>query len=146
MGLLEGHTTARAMWLAIQEEFDVIRTSEIGRIAAKVISKSFQEFATIEEYCQAYQAAYDEIASRLANKNVLKPQVKVYEVLLQGAMLDKLPGSYALFILTMDEDWLDYTYADIRNTIHRVTRYLKRWHIKNFTYRFKCQQWQSRQF
>lgn len=38
-------------------------------------------------------------------------------------MLDKLPESYAPFILAMDEDWLDYTYADLYNTIHRVIRY-----------------------
>lgn len=125
LSLLEGHTTARAMWGAIKAEFDVTRASEIGRIAARVISKSFLEFSSIEEYCRAYQEAYEEIASRLANKNGYQQQDKAYEVLLQGAMLDKLPESYAPFISAMDEHWLDYTYADLRYTIHRVTRYLK---------------------
>lgn len=125
LNLLEGHTTALAMWNAIREEFDITRASEIGSIAARVISKSFMEFATIEEYCRAYQEAYDDIASRLANKNGNKHQTKHYEVLLQGAMLDKLPEAYAPLTSAMDEDWLDYTYADLRNTIHRITRYLK---------------------
>lgn len=125
LSLLEGHTTARAMWGAIKAEFEVTRASEIGRIAARVISKSFLEFPSIEEYCRAYQEAYDEIASRLANKNGYPQQDKSYEVLLQGAMLDKLPDSYAPFISGMDEDWIDYTYADLRKTIHRVTSYLK---------------------
>lgn len=125
LNLLEGHTTAQAMWSAIRQEFDITRASEIGSIAARIISKSFMEFATIEEYCRAYQEAYDDIASRLANKNGHKDQIKHYEVLLQGAMLDKLPEAYAPFISAMDEDWLDYTYADLRNTIHRITRYLK---------------------
>lgn len=125
LSLLEGHTTAQAMWKAIQAEFHVTRASEIGSIAARVISKSFLEFPSIEEYCRAYQKAYDEIASRLANKNGYQHQDKAYEVLLQGAMLDKLPESYAPFISAMDKDWLDYTYADLRNTIQRVTRYFK---------------------
>lgn len=125
LSLLEGHTTAQAMWKAIQAEFHITRASEIGSIAARVLSKSFLEFPSIEEYCRAYQKAYDEIASRLANKNGYQHQDKAYEVLLQGAMLDKLPESYAPFISAMDKDWLDYTYADLRNTIQRVTRYFK---------------------
>lgn len=82
LNLLEGHTTAVAMWNAIQEEFDITRASEIGSIAARVISKSFTEFATIEEYCRAYQDAYDDIACRLATKNGHEDQTKHYEVLL----------------------------------------------------------------
>lgn len=116
---------AQAMWTAIQAEFDVTRVSEIGSIAARVISKSFLEFPSIEAFCRAYQEAYDKIASRLANKNGYQHQDKAYEVLLQGAMLEKLPESYALFISAMDEDWLDYIYADLHNTIQRVIRYLK---------------------
>lgn len=125
LSLLEGHTTARAMWGALKAEFEITRASEIGRIAARVISKPFLEFPSIEEYCRAYQEAYEEIASRLASKNGSQQQNKAYEVLLQGAMLDKLPASYAPLISAIDADWLDYTYADIRNTTHRVTRYLK---------------------
>lgn len=122
--LLEGHTTARAMWGALKAEFEVTRASEIGRIAARVISKSFLGFPSIEEYCWAYQEAYSEIASRLASKNGHQQQDKAYEVLLQGAMLHRLPESYAPLISAMDRDWVDYTHADLRNTIHRVTSYL----------------------
>ncbi|MCJ1342911.1 hypothetical protein MMC31_001100 [Peltigera leucophlebia] len=125
LSLLEGHTTAQAMWRTIQAEFDVIRASDIGSIAARVISKSFLEFPSIEEYCRAYQEAYDEIASQLTNQNGYQHQDKAYEVLLQGAMLAKLPESYAPFISAMDENWVDYTYADLRNTIQKVTHYLK---------------------
>ncbi len=40
-------------------------------------------------------------------------------------MLDKLPESYTPFISAMDKEWLDYTSANIHNTIHHITRYLK---------------------
>lgn len=126
--LLKEHTTARAMWEAIKAEFEVTRASEIGRIAARVMSKSILEFSSIEEYCRAYQEAYEEISSLVANKNGHQqqfPQEKSYEVLLQGAMLHKLPDCYAMFISAMDEEWSDYTHADLSHTIHRVTRYLK---------------------
>lgn len=83
------------------------------------------EFATIEEYCRAYQEAYNDIASWLANKNGHKDQIKHYKLLLQGTMLDKLPEAYAPFISAMDKDWLDYTYTDLRNTIYQITRYFK---------------------
>lgn len=82
-------------------------------------------FALIEEYCCAYQETYNDIAICLTNKNRHKDQIKHYKVLLHGAILDKLPEAYAPFISAMDEDWLDYTYADLRNTIHQITRYLK---------------------
>lgn len=119
LNLLEGQTTALAMWIAIRKEFDITHASEIASIAARVISKSFMEFATIEEYCRVYQEAYDNIASRLANKNRHKDQNTHYKVLFQGAMLDKLPEAYTPFISVMDEDWLDYIYADLCNTIHQ---------------------------
>lgn len=121
LNLLEGHITAKAMWSVIKQEFDITRASEIGSIAARVISKVFMEFATIEEYCRAYQEAYNDIASRLTNKNGNKNQIKYHEVFLQGAMLDKLPEAYALFISAIDKSWLDYSYADLCNTIHRIT-------------------------
>lgn len=57
------------MWIAIKAEFNIICTSKIRGIATKVISKSFLEFPSIEEYCQAYQKAYNKIASRFASKN-----------------------------------------------------------------------------
>ncbi len=40
-------------------------------------------------------------------------------------MLDKLLESYAPFISAMDKEWLDYTSANIRDTIYHITRYLK---------------------
>lgn len=123
--LLEGHNTALSMWEAIRDEFDITRASEIGRIAARVISKSLLEFSTIDEYCHAYQEAYDDIASRLAHKTGDKHQTKHYEVLLQGAMLHKLPEAYAPFVSAMDNEWLDHTYADLHDIIRRITRYLK---------------------
>lgn len=57
LNLLEGHTTALAIWNAIRKEFDITHASEIASIAIRVISKSFMEFATIEEYCRIYQEA-----------------------------------------------------------------------------------------
>ncbi len=70
------------MWEAIRQEFDISRASEIGVIGARVINKSFTEFASIDNYCQAYLEAHDEIASRLANKNGHKQQTKHYKVFL----------------------------------------------------------------
>ena len=80
--LLEGHTTAQAIWIAIKAEFNITCASEIGAIAARVMSKLFLEFSSIEEYCQAYQEAYDKIASRFANKNGYQYQDKAFNVFL----------------------------------------------------------------
>ena len=40
-------------------------------------------------------------------------------------MLNKLLESYTPFTSAMDENWKDYTYADLSNTIYKVTHYLK---------------------
>lgn len=63
---------------AIQKEFNITYASVIGSIAIKVMSKSFIEFATIEEYCHVYQKAYNNITSQLANKKGNKHQTKYY--------------------------------------------------------------------
>ncbi len=120
LNLLEDHVTAQAMWEAIRQEFDISRVSEIGAIGARVISKSFTEFASIDDYFRAYLEAHDKIVSQLANKNGHEQQAKHYEVFLQGAMLDKLLESYMPFISAIDKEWLDYTSANIRNTIHHI--------------------------
>ena len=62
------------------------------------------KFATIEEFCRVYQQAYNDITSRLANKNGHKDPIKHYKVFLQGLMLDKLPKAYTLFISAIDKD------------------------------------------
>lgn len=67
------------------------------------------KFVTIEEYYCAYQEAYDNIASQLANKKGHKDQIKFYKNFLQEVIFDKLPKTYALFISIMDKNWLDYT-------------------------------------
>ncbi len=82
LSLLEDHVTAQAMWEAIWKEFDISRASEIGAMGARVISKSFTEFASIDNYYWAYLEAYDEITSRLSNKNGHEQQAKHYEVFL----------------------------------------------------------------
>lgn len=40
-------------------------------------------------------------------------------------MLDKLSKAYILFILAINKDWLDYTYADLYNIIYQIIQYLK---------------------
>lgn len=81
------------MWVALQKKFDVSRASDIGAIAASVIVKPFHDF-DVNEYRRAYQESYNEIASRLVNNNGRRNQNKHHEVLLQGAMLEKLAGPY----------------------------------------------------
>lgn len=60
------------MWEVIWQEFDISHVSKIGAIRIKVISKSFTKFASIDNYCQSYLEAYNEIANWLANKNDYK--------------------------------------------------------------------------
>lgn len=125
LSLLEGRTTAREMWVTLQQKFDISRALEIGAIAATVISKDFHEFDSVNNYCQAYQKAYDEIASRLVSNKGGWNQNKHYEVLLQGAMLERLPDAYASLVATMDTEWTDYTYADLGGTIRKISQFLK---------------------
>ena len=125
LSLLEGKTTAREMWVTLQQEFDISRASEIGAIAARVMGKSFHDFDSVSSYCQTYQEAYNEIVSRLVNNNGGHNQDKHYEVLLQGAMLEKLPEAYASLVSTMDTEWTNYTSANLRETIHKISRFLK---------------------
>lgn len=40
-------------------------------------------------------------------------------------MLNKLLNAYASFISAMNKSWLDYTYANLCNTIYQITWYLK---------------------
>lgn len=113
LSLLEGKTTAREMWVTLQQEFDISRASEIGVIAARFMSKSFHGFESVFSYCQSYQEGYNEIASRLVNNNGGHNQDKHYEVLLQGAMLEKLPEAYASLVATKDTEWTNYTSANL---------------------------------
>ena len=53
------------------------------------------------------------IASRLANNNVGHNQDKHYELLLLGAMLERLPEAYALLVAIMDTEWTNYTQVDL---------------------------------
>lgn len=125
LNLFQGKATAREMWLTLQKEFDIIRAAEIGTIALSVMSKLFQDYESVDSYCQAYQDAYNEIASRLANNNGDYNQDKHYEVLLQGAMLERLPEAYASLVATIDTEWANYTQADLQGTIYRISRFLK---------------------
>lgn len=94
LSLLEGKTKAREMCVTLQQEFDISRGSEIGAIPARVMGKSFHDFDNVFSYCQTYQEAYNKISSRLVNKNRGHNQEKHYEILLQGAMLEKLSKAY----------------------------------------------------
>ena len=123
--LLEGRKTAREMWVLLQQVFDSSRALDIGAIAATVIGKDFHEFDSVSNYCQAYQKAYDEIASRLVGNKGGRNQNKHYEVLLQGAMLENLPEAYASLVATMDTEWTDYAYADLGGTIRKILQFLK---------------------
>ena len=113
------------MWLSLQKEFDIIRGSEIGAIVISVMGKLFQDHKSIDSYCQAYQNAYNEIISRLTNNNGDYKQDKHYKVLLQGAMLEKLPEAYVSLIATIDTEWASYTHADLQGTIYIILQYLK---------------------
>lgn len=55
--------------------------------------KSFHEFDSMSSHCQAYQEAYNEIAS---NQN------KHYKVFFQRVMLEKLPEVYKSLVATMN--------------------------------------------
>lgn len=79
----------------------------------------------MSNYCQAYQKAYDEIASRLVSHKGGWNQNKHYEVLLQGVMLETLPDIYALLVATMDTKWTDFTYVDLGGTIRKILQFLK---------------------
>ena len=104
LNLLQRKTTAQEMWLALQKEFDIIQASEIGAITISVMGKLFQDYKSVNSYCQAYLDAYNEIASRLINNNGRRNQNKYYKVLLQGAMLERLPEAYASLVATMDTE------------------------------------------
>lgn len=103
-------------------KFDIIYASKISSIAAKVISKSFIKFAIIEKYYYAYQEAYYDIASQIANKNGKKHKTKDYKIFLQRVMLAKILEAYAPLILAIDKDWLDYIYTNLCNIIHQITQ------------------------
>lgn len=113
------------MWNAIWRKFCIICASKLNSIAARVINKSFIEFATIEKYYCIYQKVYHNIASELANKNKNKYSTKHHKVLLQGAMLDKLPKTYASLTLAMNKNLLDYIHVDLCNTIYQIIQYFK---------------------
>ncbi len=89
------------------------------------MGKVFQDYESVDSYYQAYLDAYNEIASRLTNNNGGHNQNKHYEVLLQGAMLERLPEAYASLVATMDTEWTNYTQADLQGTIYRISRFLK---------------------
>ena len=118
--------------MTLQQEFDISPDSEIGAIAARVIGKSFREFDSVSSYCQTYQEAYNEIASRLVKNNGGHNQNQYYHVLFPGAMLEKLPEAYASLVATMDTEWTSYTSANLRETIHKILRFLKADPLKIF--------------
>ena len=89
------------------------------------MGKLFQDHESVDSYYQAYQNAYNEIVSRLTNNNDDYKQDKHYEVLLQGAILERLPEAYALLVATIDTEWASYTHADLQGTIYRILQYLK---------------------
>lgn len=120
------------MWVTLQQEFDISRASEIRAIAARVMGKSFHDFDSVFSYCQTYQESYNKISSRLVNNNGGHNQEKHYEVLLQGAILEKLPEGYASLVATMDTEWISYTSANLRETIHKISRFLKADPLKVF--------------
>ena len=113
------------MWLSFQKELDIIRGLEIAAIAISVMGKLCQDHESVDSYYQAYQNAYNEIVSRLTNNNGNYKQDKHYEVLLQGAMLERLPEAYASLVTTIDIEWASYTHVDLQGTIYRILRYLK---------------------
>lgn len=69
------------MWLILQKKFDIIQAAEIGTIPRSVMKKSFKDYKSVDNYCQAYFDAYNKIVNRLANNNGDYNQDKYYEVL-----------------------------------------------------------------
>ena len=124
LNLLQEKTMVQEIWLTLQKEFDIIRALGIGVIVILVMGKLFQDHESVDSYCQAYQNAYNEIVSRLINKNGNYRQDKYYEVLLQGAMLERLLEDYVLLVATLDTKWASYTHANLRKTIYRISWYL----------------------
>lgn len=57
------------IWLIYQKEFDIIWGSEIEAIAISIIGKLFQDYESVDSYCQAYHDAYNEIINKLTNNN-----------------------------------------------------------------------------
>lgn len=66
------------------------------------MGKLFQDFDSVDSYCQAYLDAYNEIASRLTNNNGRYNQNKYYKILIQGVIWERLPDTYLSLIATID--------------------------------------------
>lgn len=96
------------------------------------MGKSFHDFDIESSYYQTYQEAYNEIASRLVKNNGGHNQEKHYEVLLQGAMLENLPEAYVSLVATIGTKWTSYTSANLRETIHKISQFLKADPLKVF--------------
>ena len=77
------------------------------------MGKLLQDYKSVDSYCQVYQNPYNEIVSRLTNNNSNYRQDKHYEILLQGAMLERLPEVYTSLVAIIDTEWASYTHADL---------------------------------
>lgn len=66
--------------MILQQKFDISRVFKIGAIAAWIIGKSFYGFDNVSNYYQAYQKAYNKIASRLIYNNRGHNQNKHYKI------------------------------------------------------------------
>lgn len=75
---------------------------EIGTIAILVMGKLFQDYESVDSYCQAYQETYDKMVSRFINNKGGHNQNKHYEVFFQGAILKRLLKAYTLLVATIN--------------------------------------------
>ena len=101
--LLKEKIIAREMWLIFQKEFDISWASEIKTITNAIFYKLFDKFKTVSNYCQAFQKAYNKIASRLINNHGGYNQNKHYKIIFRKTILDKLLVIYALLVATIND-------------------------------------------
>lgn len=85
-----------------------------------IFHKLFDKFEIVRNNCQAFQNAYNKMASRLVNNNRRYNQNKHYKIVFQETMLDKLPAAYTSLVATMNNKSTNYTFTDLLRTIYKI--------------------------
>lgn len=89
----------------------------------EVTSRKLSEFKSVTEYTSSYQAAFDKVASLLADSSLYTRNST--EAYFQATMLMNIGSEYPALVSAIQKEWKTAETTNLLETILQITRHFK---------------------
>lgn len=115
--------TPQDAWTALQERFQHFDVMSTSRIMYEATSRKLSEFKSVAEYTSSYQAAFDKVASLLADSSPYTRNST--EAYFQATMLMNIGSEYSALVSAIQKEWKTAETTNLSEPILQIIRHFE---------------------